>query len=193
MRENQWYIFTAVFFALFILFGILYNPFIPATYIFFPAEWICFALAFGCLIAGLLEGHTQKRLQEEKSNEKMMIDYVKEKVGLNGNPKNREELLDLAKKVNKTAKVLSEIEYWYRKGKKETENIALFYSLSIADKIGLKKKPKSPEDLFRLARKKGKFEEAVKLLSYLERGQTKKFVNYKNKEANKITKTKKGE
>ena len=73
MREKQWHIFTVIFFALFILFGILSNPFIPATYIFFPAEWICVALAFGCLIAGLLERYTQKRLQEknQKNDDKL--------------------------------------------------------------------------------------------------------------------------
>jgi len=185
MKEYQWYIFSVVFFVLYILFSAFSNLFIPATYIFFLAEWICFAIAFGCWIAGLLEGHAQKKLEEEK----MMISYVKEKVGLKGKPKNTEELLDLAKTSNKIAEVLSEMEYWYKKGKKEVEGIALFYPLIIANKIGLKKKPKNPKDLFRLARKEGRFEEAVKLLSYLEKGQVEKFTHYKNKEINKAAKT----
>lgn len=92
----------------------------------------------------------------------ILISYVKEKTKLKGNPKTKEELFDLAETTNKKVEVAEAIEEYYKTGKKHTEDLALLYSVLIASKVGLKKMPKSPTQLWEIAKKEGKLKEVAK-------------------------------
>lgn len=200
MNRNQYFAISWFFLGLMFLLIFLHTKFFLEPSLIFNSDslsiysnikwaivsimiYLCFPLFVLFQILAWLKKKEIKN--EEKEDDPILISYVKEKTKLKGNPKTRKELYDLAKTMSKKIEVTNAINEYYKTGKKEVKNIALFYSLVIADNVGLKKKPKSPAHLFKLAKKEGKLKEVAEKYDQLEKGDYDKFVEkLKPKEKN---------
>ncbi|MBA7689273.1 hypothetical protein ES703_97779 [subsurface metagenome] len=140
--------------------------------IFSVMIFLCFPLFILFQILAWLE---KKNIGNEEEDP-ILISYVKEKTKIKGNPKTKKDICELAKTISKKIEVSNAIDEYYKTGKKAVKNMALFYAIIIANNVGLKKEPKSPAHLFKLAKKEGKLKEVAKKYDQLEKGDYDKFV-----------------
>ncbi len=126
-------------------------------------SYLIWGIVFGVIsIILIIILFNEKEEKEEGKEDPILISYVKEKTKIKGNPKTKKELYELAKTISKKIDVTNAIKEYYKSGKKQAEGMALLYSVLIASKVGLKKTPKSPAHLFKLAEKEGKLKEVAK-------------------------------
>ena len=188
MNRNQYFAISWFFFVLMFLLILLHTKFfLEPSLIFNPnslsiysnIKWaivsIMIYLSFPLSVLFQILAWLEKKeiKNEEMEDDPILISYVKEKTKIKGNPKTKKELYELAKTFSKKLEVINAIEEYYKTGKKKAEDTALLYSVLIASKVGLKKTPKSPAHLFKLAKKEGKLKEVAK-----------EFDKFKHKEEN---------
>lgn len=185
MNRNQYFVLSWFFLALMFLLIFLHTKFFLVPSLIFSSDslsiysnikwsivsimiYLCFPLFVLFQILGWLKKKDIKN--EEEEDDPILISYVKEKTKIKGNPKTKKELYELAKTFSKKLEITNAIDGYYKTGKKKAEDTALLYSVLIAAKIGLKKTPKSPAHLFKLAKKEGKLKEVTKELDKFGKG-----------------------
>ena len=179
MNRNQYFAISWFFLVLMFLLIFLHTKFFLEPSLIFSSDslsiysnikwaivsimiYLCFPLFVLFQILAWLKKKEIKN--EEREDDPILISYVKDKTKIRGDPKTKKDLYELAKTPSKKFEVTNAINEYYKSGKKHTEDMALLYSALIGAKVGLKKAPKNPSHLLKLAKKEGKFKEVLKEL-----------------------------